>query len=92
MHTALLNLTGVLLLAALILIFRRSLIALCVAMVLFWWTGGHTTDAKDFETVHGAQAIVAKTVHGYTYAIGYLVGIVEHSAEAVGLHVAHPST
>jgi hypothetical protein len=92
MHTALLYITGFLLLAALILIFRRSLIAFCIVMVLLWWTGGHTTDPKDFATVHGAQLMVAKTAHGYTYAVGYLVGAVEHGAQAVGLGIAPPAT
>lgn len=92
MHTALLYLTGFLLLAALILVFRRSLVAFVAAMALLWWAGGQTTEPEDLAAFHGAQAMVAKTVYGYTHTVGYLVGVVEHSAEAAGFAIEHPPT
>ena len=85
MHTALLYLAGLLLLALLIAVFRRSLPAFCAVMVLLWWTGGQTTDPAELENLHGAQAMIAKTIHGYTFAIDRMVNTVEHSAQAMGV-------
>ncbi len=92
MHTALLWITGLLLLAALILIFRRSLIAFIAVMVLFWWAGDHYTDPAEFEALRAPQVMVAKTVEGYALAVTTVVGAVEHQAEALGFTIPHPST